>query len=110
MTTRPNDPPIPHFAVIFTAQQCDGDEDLYAETSVAMATLAAQQPGYLAHESARDPDGFGITISYWTDEDAIKAWKMNVEHLAAQRLGLDRFYSEFTVRIARVDRVAMWNR
>jgi len=109
MTTRPNDPMIPHFAVIFSNQRCDGDEDLYEETATTMADLAARQPGYISHESARDPDGFGITISYWTDEASINAWKMNVEHMAAQGMGRDRFYESFTVRIARVESFRTWS-
>jgi len=36
--------------------------------------------------------------------DAIKAWKQNVEHLNAQQLGRDKWYSAFTTRIAKVER------
>jgi heme-degrading monooxygenase HmoA len=32
-------------------------------------------PGYLGLESARGPDGVGITVFYWTSEDAIANWK-----------------------------------
>ena len=103
-------PPVPHFAVIFSNQRSESDDDLYEETAIAMADLAARQPGYISHESARDPGGFGITVSYWADKDAIKAWKMNVEHLAAQRMGLDRFYQSFTLRIAQVESFNIWNK
>ncbi|HEX3945298.1 MAG TPA: TniB family NTP-binding protein [Rhizomicrobium sp.] len=36
--------------------------------------LASQQPGYLGAESARCPDGFGITGSYFDSAEAIGAW------------------------------------
>ncbi|MDI4650702.1 MULTISPECIES: GFA family protein [Pseudoalteromonas] len=49
-------------------------------------------------------DGLGITVSYWQSLDAIKAWKQNVEHLNAQQLGRDKWYSAFTTRIAKVER------
>lgn len=102
--------PIPHFAVIFSNQRGDGHDEQYEETAMAMVELAARQPGYLSHESVRGDDGFGITISYWTDEASIQAWKKNAEHLAAQRLGFDRFYDGFTLRIARVESVKSWNK
>jgi len=110
MSIPPESTPVPHYAVIFSNQRGEGDDDLYEETAAAMADLAARQPGYISHESARNPDGFGITISYWSDEDAIMAWKMNVEHLAAQRMGRERFYESFTLRVARVNTIRAWFR
>jgi heme-degrading monooxygenase HmoA len=67
-----------------------------------MEELAAQQPGYLGIESARE--GVGITISYWATEDDARGWKRVAEHLSAQRDGRERWYEEYTVRIAHVTR------
>ncbi len=68
------------------------------------AWLAAQQPGFLGVESVRGADGSGITVSYWENEDAVRAWKRNVEHLDAQRQGREKWYTRYTVRVARVER------
>jgi hypothetical protein len=57
-------PAPPYYAVIFTSKRTDVDAAGYAAMADAMAEMAAQQPGYLGHESARD-DGVGITVSYW---------------------------------------------
>ena len=94
-------PEPPYVAVIFTSLRTDGD-DGYAAMSEAMARLAAQQPGYLGYESARD--GVGITVSYWVDEQAALDWKHVAAHLGAQRSGRARWYSDYTVRIASVFR------
>lgn len=67
-----------------------------------MLELARCQPGFLGVESARD--GLGITVSYWADLDSIRQWRAQVEHRQAQRLGRERWYSAFRVRIARVER------
>jgi heme-degrading monooxygenase HmoA len=67
-----------------------------------MAELAARQPGYLGMESARD--GLGITVSYWRDQDSARAWKAIAAHTAAQRLGRERWYADYRVRIATVQR------
>ena len=67
-----------------------------------MIALASRQPGFIGVESAREE--VGITVSYWTDLDSIKNWKSNAEHLDAQRLGHEKWYSSFRVRIAKVER------
>lgn len=94
-------PEPPYYAVIFTSTRTEGD-DGYGAMSEAMVALAQKQPGYLGMESARD--GVGLTVSYWTDLDAISAWKAEVRHLAAQRAGRERWYTDYRVRIAKVER------
>ena len=94
-------PEPPYVAVIFTSLRTDGDHG-YAVMSARMDRLAAEQPGYLGMEAARD--GLGITVSYWVDEDAAKAWKQVAEHLVAQRRGREAWYSDYRVRVAVVHR------
>ena len=91
----------PYYAVIFSSHRTDGDNG-YGEMAERMAELAAQQPGYLGMESARE--GLGITVSYWDSLEAIRNWKQNAEHQEAQRLGHQQWYSSFRVRIAKVER------
>jgi heme-degrading monooxygenase HmoA len=67
-----------------------------------MMELAALQPGFLGVESVRD--GLGITVSYWTDLESIRRWKSNVEHLAAQKMGREKWYASFKTRISKVER------
>ena len=55
-------------------------------------------------DSARGADGVGITVSYWQSEEAIAAWKAQAEHSVARALGRERWYSAFTLRVARVER------
>jgi heme-degrading monooxygenase HmoA len=94
-------PEPPYTAVIFTSLRNDGDRG-YAAMSAEMDALARQQPGFLGVEAARE--GVGITVSYWRDEDAARAWKQVAEHLAAQRRGRQIWYAEYRVRIATVTR------
>jgi hypothetical protein len=67
--------PARYFSVIFTAQRTLSDEDMYSLTSERMVELAQQQPGFLGLESVRGEDGIGITVSYWRDRAAIRAWR-----------------------------------
>jgi len=96
-----NTPPAPYYAVIFTSLRTAVDEG-YGDMAERMVALAAQQPGYLGVESARD--GLGITVSYWKDLESIRAWKVHAEHQVAQQLGHEKWYAAFKTRIARVER------
>jgi heme-degrading monooxygenase HmoA len=107
MTEIAQTPAPPYYAVIFTSLRTDVDEG-YGETAVRMLELAAQQPGYLGVESARE--GLGITISYWTDLDAIKQWKQHAEHLIAQQKGRDAWYETYKTRIVKVERDYKWHK
>jgi len=95
-------PAPPYYAVIFSSLRTQDDDSGYAATAARMVELAAQQPGYLGIESARAE--IGITVSYWSSLEAIRAWKANAEHLEAQRLGHTRWYSAFCLRVAKVER------
>jgi len=94
-------PEPPYTAVIFTSLRTAGDRG-YAAAAAAMEALARQQPGFLGLESARD--GVGITVSYWRDEAAGRAWKQVAEHLVVQQTGRELWYSDYRVRVATVTR------
>ncbi|MCU1280585.1 MAG: hypothetical protein JWM53_4131 [bacterium] len=97
-------PAPPYVAVIFTSLRTDADLAGYDAMAAEMDRLGALQPGYLGIESARGADGLGITISYWRDAAAALAWKAVAEHLGAQRLGRERWYRAYRVRVAEVVR------
>jgi len=94
-------PEPPYVAVIFTSVRTEGDHG-YTATAERMEQLAAEQPGYLGIESARDR--VGITLSYWVDEAAARAWKQVAEHLVAQQRGREAWYADYRVRVAVVQR------
>lgn len=94
-------PKPPYYAVIFTSHRAN--DEGYAETAARMEELAAQQPGYLGIESVHGADGLGITVSYWTDLESIRAWKANAEHRVAQQRGKSEWYSDYVTRVCRVE-------
>jgi heme-degrading monooxygenase HmoA len=96
-------PEPPYYAVIFTSRRTEGDQG-YEAMAEQMFSLALTQPGCLGAESVRGTDGLGITVAYFADEESIRAWKENARHLVAQRLGKERWYSHYTLRVAKVER------
>ena len=99
-------PEPPYYAVIFTSLRNvvpdDWRDDGYEATAARMVELAPSMPGFLGVESARE--GLGITVCYWADEASIAGWKAAAEHHRAQQEGRDRWYSDYALRVARVER------
>ena len=94
-------PEPPYYAVIFTSLLREGDNG-YGEMAAQMVELASEQPGFLGVESAREE--LGITVSYWRDEESVRAWKQNARHIVAQQKGLQEWFASFKVRVALVER------
>jgi heme-degrading monooxygenase HmoA len=94
-------PSPPYYAVIFTSVKNDNPGG-YAEMADKMYALAAQQPGFLGVESAREE--IGITVSYWKDPEAIHAWKQQADHQLAQKMGREQWYAAYKTRVCRVER------
>ena len=96
-------PAAPYYAVIFTSQRTDVDQG-YEQMAQRMIALAFQMPGFLGVESVRSADGLGITVSYWQSEDAIRRWKAHSAHTIAQEAGRNMWYSDYVLRVAKVER------
>ncbi|MBD8098725.1 antibiotic biosynthesis monooxygenase [Pseudomonas fluorescens] len=95
-------PTPPYYAVIFSSLRTEGDQG-YAQAATRMVELARAQPGFLGVESARE-EGLGITVSYWSSEAAILAWKQQAEHRHAREQGRSLWYTAFQTRVCKVER------
>lgn len=97
-------------AVIFCAQRTQEDDEAYSAAAGVMSNLAAQQPGYLGQDSSRSEGGLGITISYWDDDDAAKAWRDHPVHASIREQGRGKWYESYTLHVARVERSYAWEK
>jgi heme-degrading monooxygenase HmoA len=93
-------PRPPYYAVIFTSVRTDEDNG-YGDMAKRMVDLASTQPGFLGFETARQE--VGISVSYWSTLEAIKAGRENATHRQAQAR-VKVWYSAFRVRVCRVER------
>lgn len=94
----------PYYAVIFSSERSDVDRSAYDMMASQMFDLAAEQKGYLGVETVENEFGQAITVSYWQSEEDILNWRNNGDHKIAQELGRDKWYKDFRVRIAKVER------
>lgn len=91
----------PYYAVIFTNRQTS-DLQGYEEMAKKIESLAKKQEGYLGMDHAREE--VGITVSYWKSLEAITRWKAQIEHQRAQKLGREKWYASYSIRICRVEK------
>jgi heme-degrading monooxygenase HmoA len=92
---------LPYYAVIFISLRTEGDHG-YAAMAKQMEDLARQHEGFLGIHHARET--IGITVSYWKTAEHVRAWKQHSEHLLAQTLGRSDWYSDYLVKVCRVER------
>ena len=64
-----------YYAVIFTSQRTDNDNEGYAKMADAIEALAKQQSGFLRVASTRNAEGQGITVSYWESLERFNSGK-----------------------------------
>ncbi len=97
-------PPPPYWVVIFSAVFSGREPEEYAETAARMNQLMRESPGFLGYETAQGEGGAEITVCYWDCEEAVRTWKQNAEHMAAQKRGREAFYSAYHIRVGKVER------
>lgn len=101
---------IGQVAVIFSSQRNGRDQAGYDAAAHAMDALAATQPGYRGMIDARGSDGFGITVSYWADDAAARAWRDQPDHAAMRDAGRATWYDRYAIVVARIERGYDWTR
>ena len=93
-------------AVIFEVRPAPGHSDRYLELAAALRPTLEQIDGYVSVERFRslsNPDKL-LSLSFWRDEAAVKAWRTTPQHRATQAVGRDAVFSDYRLRIAAVVR------
>jgi heme-degrading monooxygenase HmoA len=93
-------------AVIFEFKVRAGREADYFRWGERLGPELAEADGFLAIErfESRSEEGKFVSISYWRDEAAVRAWRAHPDHSMAQAEGRARIFSEFRLRVAEVVR------
>jgi heme-degrading monooxygenase HmoA len=91
------------YAVIFTAKQTENLAG-YAEASRLLRNKLSDFPGFIGIEAVEDNQGNEITVSYWENVDAIRRWSMDEDHKTIRTENKEKWYTNFKVRIALIER------
>lgn len=90
------------YVVIFRAKVRELDSE-YSQVAARMRELALSKFGCIEFHSVTEGEN-EVALSYWPNEEAIRAWKAHPEHVLAQRAGRERWYESYSVQVAAVTR------
>ncbi|TPM35478.1 antibiotic biosynthesis monooxygenase [Mesorhizobium sp. B2-3-5] len=93
-------------AVIFEVEPAAGKRDAYLGIAASLRPLLDGIDGFISIErfqSLADPSRI-LSLSFWRDEDAVKAWRNTEEHRQAQQAGRGGIFAGYRLRIAHVVR------
>lgn len=93
-------------AVIFEVCPHPHARDDYLSIAAKLAPMLASMDGFISIErfqSLTQP-GKILSLSFWRDEEAVKAWRNTEEHRAAQSMGRAGIFADYRLRIAAVVR------
>src|SRR5262249_35051169 len=82
----------------------EGRRDAYLGKAAELKPLLEAVDGFISVErfqSLANP-GRMLSLSFWRDEEAVKAWRNTEEHREAQRLGRGGIFAGYRLRIAEV--------
>jgi heme-degrading monooxygenase HmoA len=84
---------------IFRSRLRPEHEHEYHEWGERMEALARTMPGFLSFKTFYARDGERVSIVEFENAEAHEAWRNHPEHKEAQRLGREKFYSEFRIQV-----------
>lgn len=93
-------------AVIFEVLPAQGRRDAYLGIAADLRPLLDGIDGFISIErfqSLTDPDKV-LSLSFWRDEEAVKAWRNTEEHRQAQKAGRGGVFRGYRLRIGHIVR------
>ena len=93
-------------AVIFEVIPAEGRRDEYLDIAAALRPTLEEIEGFVSierFESLTQP-GKILSLSFFRDEEAVKAWRNTVMHRGAQTKGRNGVFDDYRLRVASVIR------
>jgi heme-degrading monooxygenase HmoA len=93
-------------AVIFEAEVGGSQRQAYLDAAAQLRPLLQEIPGFISierFESLTQP-GKLLSLSFWKDEESVKAWRNLEAHRAFQAAARDRIFTDYRLRVAHVVR------
>ncbi|MCZ6510422.1 MAG: antibiotic biosynthesis monooxygenase [Alphaproteobacteria bacterium] len=91
-------------AVIFEVWPAEGHLDDYLDIAHGLRPELEKIDGFISIErfSSMYEDGKLLSLSFWRDEAAVRTWREQADHRAAQAKGRNELFADYRLRIADV--------
>lgn len=88
-----------------------GAEETFQSVLKDMQERIKRYDGFLGELPCRHVrnEGEHVTISFWRDRDAIKAWRDDTEHARTRQLGREQCLAWYRIRVCELEREYAWN-
>ena len=93
-------------AVIFEVEPAEGRREAYLDYAAKLKPVLEKMDGFISVErfqSITDPKKL-LSLSFWRDEEAIRAWRGLEHHRSAQAKGRAGVFANYRLRVASVVR------
>ena len=89
-------------AVLFEAWPAEGRQDHYLDLAASLRPQLDSIEGFISIERFQSLADAGklLSLSFWRDEKAVKAWRNTPAHRATQAQGRSEVFSDYRLRIA----------
>lgn len=91
-------------AVIFEVWPAEGERQRYLDLAAALRADLEGMDGFVSVErfqSLTDP-GKLLSLSFWRDEEAVRAWRNRPPHRATQAKGRAGVFADYRLRVTAV--------
>ncbi|VXA93665.1 conserved hypothetical protein [Luteimonas sp. 9C] len=102
-------PRPPYHVVIFRYRRNGEDAAGYEAAHRNMLDTAQRQAGCLGVETIEGAGGDGVTLSYWSDEASIRAWRAQDARCLSREKDRRGWYAQYALQVAQVERAYDWS-
>jgi heme-degrading monooxygenase HmoA len=91
-------------AVIFEVEPRPGHAQRYFDIAAQLKPMLDAVDGFISVErfqSLADPNRY-LSLSFWRDEQAVRAWRNQALHREGQREGREAVFEGYRIRVAQV--------
>ncbi len=94
------------YAVIFEVDPKPEGKQEYLDIAGELRAELERADGFISIErfESLTNEGKMLSLSYWRDEEAIRAWRERVNHQQAQAKGRTELFNGYRIRVAQVVR------
>lgn len=91
-------------AVLFEVTPLPGQEARYFDIAATLREHLAVIDGFVSVERFQSltRPGTYLSLSYWRDEAAVRAWRNQADHRAGQEEGRAAVFADYRIRVAQV--------
>ncbi len=95
---------------VFRSRLLPENEADFQALADEMMAIAQAMPGFLSYKVYVAADGERASIVEFETAAQLEAWRDHPQHIEAQRIGRERFYSEYKLHVCEPARESLFER